>query len=246
MMSDPTKIFPASDLKIYPLGEQAVTIHFSDAINETVAANIRAFDKSLALHPFHGFNSTILAYGSLTVLYDLEKVATANLPGESCFDRVAKYLRTLTVSPELQTVSTTKTIEVPVCYGGLLGPDLTEVSTVKKLNESSVVQLHSSAIYTVYMIGFVPGFAYLGGMDARLSSPRKSQPRPAVPAGAVGIAGFQTGIYPMITPGGWQIIGQTPLELFDPNRDQPSLFKAGDQIQFKPIGLEGFHDYTKS
>ena len=125
-----------------------------------------------------------------------------------------------------------------------MGPDLEYVAEFHHLTIEEVISLHSAAVYKVYMIGFIPGFAYMGGLPAKLDTPRKDSPRKAVPAGAVGIAGKQTGIYPLETPGGWQIIGQTPIKLFDENRQPPAFLKAGDRIKFEPISLSGFEKHN--
>jgi len=127
-------------------------------------------------------------------------------------------------------------IDIPVVYGGTAGCDLEEVAQHTGLSVEEVIQLHSSAAYTVYFLGFQPGFAYLGGMDPRLATPRRSQPRVAVPAGSVGIGGQQTGVYPRTSPGGWQLIGRTSLSLFDPARDPASLLLPGDAVQFVNLG----------
>ena len=128
-----------------------------------------------------------------------------------------------------------QTIEIPVCYGGELGPDLPNVAAFARMTERDVIALHASTPYRVFMLGFVAGFAYMGIVDARIAMPRQSTPRVRVPAGSVGIAGVQTGIYPAETPGGWQLIGRTPVKPFDPGRAEPFLMKAGDRIQFTPI-----------
>jgi inhibitor of KinA len=134
-------------------------------------------------------------------------------------------------------------VVIPICYGSSYGPDLDDVAAMHNLSSEAVISIHSAATYMVYMIGFVPGFAYLGGMHKVLASPRKATPRAAVPAGSVGIAGEQTGIYPLNTPGGWQIIGRTPLSMFNTHRTQPALLKAGDRVQFKPINTSQFKQY---
>jgi inhibitor of KinA len=128
-----------------------------------------------------------------------------------------------------------RNIVIPVCYGGEFGPDLKEVAQYHGLTEEEVIHIHSHGEYKVYMIGFVPGFAYLGGLSPKIATPRRTTPRTMIPTGSVGIAGGQTGIYPLATPGGWQIIGRTPLSLFRPNHRQPSLLRAGDIVRFQPI-----------
>jgi inhibitor of KinA len=131
-------------------------------------------------------------------------------------------------------------VEIPVCYGGEYGPDLEAVAEYHHLSTSEVVEIHSKEEYLVYMIGFAPGFPYLGGMSEEIATPRRHSPRLSIPEGSVGIAGMQTGVYPISTPGGWQLIGRTPLELFCPNENPPTLLQSGDIVKFVPISLEEY------
>jgi inhibitor of KinA len=131
-------------------------------------------------------------------------------------------------------------VRIPVCYGGELGPDLDGVAAFGSVSTDEVIALHSAPTYRVFMLGFVPGFAYMGVVDARIAAPRRPTPRVRVPAGSVGIAGVQTGIYPTETPGGWQLIGRTPVKPFDARREKPFLMKAGDSVQFYPIDRAEF------
>jgi inhibitor of KinA len=163
--------------------------------------------------------------------FDAAQVDVGDVCGE-----VERILRQLDVS----TVATGRTIEIPVCYDPEFGPDLEFVAEHNKLSVEQVVRLHSTAEYLVYLIGFVPGFPYLGGMPPQIAAPRLPSPRPVVAAGSVGIAGEQTGIYPLSTPGGWRLIGRTPVLLFDPEMRPPSLFVPGDRVLFRPISREEF------
>jgi inhibitor of KinA len=133
-------------------------------------------------------------------------------------------------------------VDIPVCYGGDYGPDLDAVSFHTGLSTEEVVAIHGEPDYLVYMIGFAPGFPYLGGMSERLASPRRESPRAKIPPGSVGIAGSQTGVYPIETPGGWQLIGRTPLRLFRPERDEPSLLRTGDRVRFHAIERAEYRD----
>jgi inhibitor of KinA len=133
-------------------------------------------------------------------------------------------------------------VDIPVCYGGDFGPDLDAVSSHTGLSTEEVVAIHGEPDYLVYMIGFAPGFPYLGGMSERLASPRRESPRAKIPPGSVGIAGSQTGVYPIETPGGWQLIGRTPLRLFRPERDEPSLLRTGDRVRFQAIDRAEYGD----
>lgn len=236
-------LFPANpQLPIYSLSERAVTIEFGREINQNLLELITGFDQLLTENPFPGFVASMPAYTTLSVFFDpLRVIQSGEMPGRDCFEKVSGYLSLLHEKQENTTVPSGNIITIPVCYDPELGPDLAEVAKIHNLAVETVVNLHTSAEYRVHMIGFMPGFAYLGGMNDLLSTPRKGTPRKAVPAGAVGIAGKQTGIYPLQTPGGWQIIGQTPVKLFDVNRPQPSLLKAGDRVIFKPVSWPEFN-----
>ena len=238
-MQAPFVINPRLDF--YYLSERAVTIEFGHKIDEGLLETLTDFNQYINHNPFPGFDTSIQAYTTITVFFDpLQVIQSKELPGNDCFEKVCNYI--LLTKEKKKTVDATNAdiITIPVCYGGDLGPDIEEVANTNNLTIEEVIRLHSDAVYRVFMIGFIPGFAYLGGMNEKLSTPRKSAPRQQVPAGAVGIAGKQTGIYPLKTPGGWQIIGQSPIKLFDARRPKPSLLTAGDRVSFKPIDRSGF------
>jgi inhibitor of KinA len=233
------------DFQIYALSEQAVTLEFGDVISSGTLKQISSFNKALNGQPFPGFKTAVPAYTTLTVYFDpLEVMGSAMMKGLSCFEKVSGYLSALGISPQNGTASALGTVIIPVCYGGAFGPDLAELAGLHNLSPQEVISLHTAPVYEVYMIGFVPGFAYLGGLPQQLATPRKLKPRAKIPAGSVGIAGAQTGIYPLETPGGWQIIGRTPLQMFNTGRQRPSLLKAGDRVAFKPVEQEEFNDLT--
>jgi inhibitor of KinA len=233
----------ANDFTIYPINECAVTIEFGNAIDESLMARISKFNQALCKKPFPGMYDTVPAYTTLTVFFDpVQVIRQNNLNGKSCFEKVSGYLETLKDDTDSKLVSEGEIISIPVCYGGEFGPDLPYVAKYHQITIDEVVRLHTDAIYKVYMIGFIPGFAYMGGLNDLLETPRKDKPQ-KVPAGAVGIAGKQTSIYPLETPGGWQVIGQTPVKLFDANRQPPALLKAGDRIKFEPVSLKEFKNY---
>jgi len=227
-------------LDIYRLSEQAVTIEFGSKIDESILQQVTHFNRLINQNPFPGFQTTVPAYTTLTVFYNPLAVFSSPLPGTSCFEKVSGYLTSLKSKPVSAASVKNETITIPVCYGGVFGPDIADVGKMHHITTDEVIRLHSDAVYKVYMIGFVPGFAYLGGMTDLLTSPRKQVPREVIPAGSVGIAGNQTGVYPLATPGGWQLIGRTPLKLFDVRRSRPSLLKAGDNVVFKPIDSREF------
>lgn len=233
-----------SSFTAHYLSEYAVTLEFGQEISEDLLQQISRFDAVIHQYPFSGFQTTVPAYATISVFFDPVLVIKSGLPGYDCFTKVADYLTGLQQRPLDHDVKSGNLITIPVCYGDIYGPDLHEVASVNQLTAQQVIELHSSVVYKVYMIGFVPGFAYLGGMNSALATPRKPSPRPAIAPGSVGIAGEQTGVYPLQTPGGWQIIGQTPLKMFDATRAQPSLLSAGDEVVFKPVSVSEFKQYN--
>ncbi len=228
-------------VNIYALSEQSVTIEFGTLISEDLLNIITGFNQFLLQNPFAGLITTVPAYSSLTVFFDPLTVAGSDLPGKFCYDKVSQYLKKIGQTKRAASYILSDRVVIPVCYGEDFGPDISLVAQTNKLSINEVIEIHAAGVYTVFMIGFVPGFAYMGGMDVRLTTPRKAVPDAKIPAGAVGIAGGQTGIYPLETPGGWQIIGRTPLKMFDVNRSQASLLKGGDQVVFKPVNSDEFN-----
>lgn len=227
---------PNPSLDIYALSEQALTVSFGNRIDDQLLQQVNRLNQLLGQYPFQGFCTAVPAYTTIAVFYDpVQVMLSADLHGDNCFERISAYLNSLIKLPLTEVAENVSVIKIPVCYGGDFGPDHLEVAASHHISADKVIELHSNAVYKVHMIGFVPGFAYLGGMPKELAMPRRQTPRSVVPAGSVGIAGEQTGIYPMQTPGGWQLIGRTPLKLFDASRAQPSLLKAGDTVIFVPI-----------
>ena len=172
-----------------------------------------------------------MAYRSVAIYFDPLRVD---------YDALMTRVEHELTRPEARVRTTSAPISIPVCYGGELGPDLASVAAFAHVSEDEVIRLHTSATYRVFMLGFVAGFAYMGIVDRRIAMPRHATPRVRVPLGSVGIAGVQTGIYPAETPGGWQLIGRTPVKPFDPARAEPFLLKAGDAAQFVRIAREEY------
>ncbi|RDC63974.1 5-oxoprolinase subunit PxpB [Adhaeribacter pallidiroseus] len=226
-------------VNFYPLGDAAIILEFGDHINRLTHQHIQATTEFLDQHPFPGLVEYVPAFTTLTIFYDPWIVSQRG--SRNPYDAVMAYLAEMPYfeesSPEKSEL---KAIEIPVCYGGKFGPDLLYVANLHGLKPKDIIKLHTQTTYLVYMIGFAPGFPFLGGMNPAIAAPRKDKPRPRVPAGSVGIAGKQTGVYPIQTPGGWQLIGQTPLLLFNPHRDRPSLLQPGDQVQFVAITEKQF------
>jgi inhibitor of KinA len=226
--------------RLYPLGDAAVVLELGQAIAPATHQLIQAFLTVLAQHPLPGLREVVPAFTTLTVYYDSWALSQAS--GVLPYEQVASYLQSLLPAARAAAADYAPgpLVDIPVCYGGGFGPDLDLVASHAQLTPAEVIARHAAPEYLVYMVGFAPGFPYLGGLDAGLATPRRAQPRPLVPAGAVGIAGAQTGIYSLPTPGGWQLIGRTPRRLFDPSRAQPSLLQAGDRLRFVPISEAEF------
>lgn len=237
-------------VEMLPLGEAAIVVEFGRCIHPDIQRKVKAFADYLEGHPFPGMIEYAPAFSSVTVFYDplivgeipVEKVEES-LPRS--YQIVAALLRELLSNLDVTVKQNPRVVEIPVCYGGEFGPDLDFVAEHNQLSAEEVIEIHTGGQYLVYMIGFAPGFPYLGGMPERIAAPRRQSPRLAIPAGSVGIAGMQTGVYPIETPGGWQLIGRTPLELFRPKDDPPSLLRAGDIIRFCQISLEEYAAYRE-
>ena len=212
------------EIDIRPAGACGALAVLGDRICETTGARVAALDSAVCRARIAGVTETVPAFASLLVRYD---------PLRTDFDAVRQALSRLAGGIAAGNAQAGRTVEVPVCYGGAYGEDLPAVARHAGLSEEEVIRLHSGRTYRIYMLGFLPGFPYLGGLDERLFTPRRETPRTRIPAGSVGIGGQQTGIYPMESPGGWQLIGRTPLCLFAPGRTLP--YAAGDSIRFVPI-----------
>lgn len=225
-------MFENSFTSVAPLGDSAIVVQFDNTISLEMNNIVNRFAYYLERHPFQGMREVVPAFTTVTVFYD---------PMIILYPEVCDYL--LNASGQIADLPDTgqRTVEIPVCYGGDFGPDLEFVANYNLLPPEEVIAVHSGTLYHVYMMGFAPGFAYLGGLSEKIGAPRRSSPRLSIPAGSVGIAGKQTGVYPISTPGGWQIIGRTPIELFRPEKNPPTLLQAGDSIRFKSISFEEFH-----
>jgi len=208
--------------RCYLLGERAVVLELEPPIS--LASQQRIWGLNQRLQAVASVQEVIPGMNNITlILRD---------PQQSALDAIERLQRWWEES-EVQ-IPESRQVAIPVIYGGEAGPDLTVVAEHAGLSIHQVVELHSSTDYVVYFIGFQPGFPYLGGLDPRLHIPRRAEPRVAVPAGSVGIGGSQTGVYPLASPGGWQLIGQTPVALFDPLQQPPTLLRPGDTVRFVP------------
>jgi len=239
------------DVTITPLGEAAVLVSFGDTIDPAIHYKVHAFANYLAKKPFDGMTEYTEAFSSVAVYYDIVRLqaqkrnfTTAKLP--YAYQVVVEFIRDILEQVDFSITEKSRLVRIPVCYGGGFGPDLEDVAAYHNISAQEVVNIHTGGKYLVYMIGFAPGFPYIGGLPESIATPRRSSPRLAIPAGSVGIAGGQTGIYPIETPGGWQLIGKTPLPLFQPEcTESPSLLQAGDAIEFYAISAEEYEAYAK-
>ncbi|GHV86017.1 allophanate hydrolase [Spirochaetia bacterium] len=211
---------------MYPAGDCALAVEFGQAILPELNDKVHALAGSLRQKPVAGINGLVPSYASLLVYFDPLKISSRALAAR-IKRRLAKLSRTGRTAG--------KTVRIPVCYEGAFSPDMENVSQHTGLSPAEIIERHSKPVYRIYMMGFLPGFPYLGGLDPVLETPRLANPRTVVPAGAVGIGGFQTGIYPLDSPGGWQLIGRTPLRPWDPYRAEPFLYQSGDNIVFYPV-----------
>ena len=212
-------------------GESALIVEFEETIDVSVNARAIALARALQRAAIAGVRDVVPTYRSVAVHFD---------PLRTPFDRLVASIEHEIAHPCAPPAAGLAPTRIPVCYGGDFGPDLTEVAAFANLSEDAVVRRHTSVTYRVFMLGFVAGFAYMGTVDASIAMPRRETPRVRVPLGSVGIAGVQTGIYPAETPGGWRLIGRTPVKPFDPLREEPFLLQAGDHVQFFAIDPDAY------
>ncbi len=218
-------------VRFLPAGDRGVVVEFGNEVSPAINAQVRALDAALVAARIPGVVEGVPTYRSLGIEYD---------PSEISYESLQAKVRELLEHLDPGVLPPPKRVRVPTVYGAEYGPDLPFVARHAGLSEAEVIRLHSQTVYHVYMIGFAAGFAYLGGLPERLHTPRLASPRIRVPKGSVGIGGNQTGAYPAETPGGWQLIGRTPLELFDPSQEIPTPMVPGDEVEFIPISEEEY------
>jgi KipI family sensor histidine kinase inhibitor len=214
------------------VGDRGVIVEYGDAISPEINLKVRSMAMAIAEEKPAGIVEIIPTYRSLLIVYD--PLATDLKSLEDSLQSMESRLDQLEIPPP-------KTVEIPVSYGGDLGPDIEFVAQTHSLSVEDVIRIHTGALYQIYMIGFTPGFPFLGGLPEELHTPRLETPRPLVPAGSVGIANNQTGVYPIDSPGGWRLIGRTPLSLFNPSKENPFLYRAGDMLKFVQISKDEYH-----
>lgn len=217
--------------RFQPASDQSLLVYLGDRISLDAHHRVVKLLRLLEAEPVRGIRNLHPAYCSLLVNFD-----ALHLSHDELEAILPAYLERLEDVP----VPEPRQVEIPVCYGGEFGPDLNGVAARHGMTPAELIELQSSAVYVVYFLGFVPGFAYLGGLPEALATPRLFAPRKKVPAGSLGIAGNQAGVYPFSTPGGWNLIGRTPLSIFRPDRKDMSLLSIGDSVRFVPISEERF------
>jgi inhibitor of KinA len=219
------------NVEIVPLGDCAISVTFGNKIDERIHQQIHQFLNIFRLKRVEGVIEYAPSYTSIAIFYDPAIVTYSQLVKE-----VYSSYHTALKTPQIKSI----VFRIPVYYGGETGLDLRFVAEYHNINEQEVINLHANKEYLIHMIGFVPGFPYLGGLPKKIATPRLVKPRPKIAAGSVGIGGSQTGIYPAEVPSGWRIIGITPLSLFDLENENPSLLCAGNYVSFQPIDYEEF------
>lgn len=228
-----SRALDSGGMTLSPLGDSAIVVAFGDAPDESALPRVRALVSALGHFPPPGVVEVVPAFTTVTVFYDPARIAGY---AELCAEIEVRAGR----ADATLATQEARVVEIPVCYGGEPGPDLAAVAAHCGLTAERVVALHSGADYVVRVVGFAPGFGYLGGLPKEIHAPRRATPRTRVPAGSVGIGGAQTGVYPLATPGGWNLIGRTPLRLFDATRDEPALLRAGDHVKFRAVSPTEF------
>lgn len=223
--------------KIMVISDNSIIIEYPPAISEEINGNIRSVTKAIKSRLGDEIVDIIPAYHNIIIGYDCLAVD----PEVLC-----EKISVLVSGIEKSGAEEKEIVEIPVCYEEPYGLDMEDVCRIHNISKEELIRKHTKPEYLVYMIGFTPGFPYLGGMDESLATPRKKEPRSKIPAGSVGIAGSQTGVYPIASPGGWQIIGRTPLKLFDPYRENPVMIEAGQYIRYVSISAEEFEKIERS
>ncbi|MGI6070046.1 MAG: 5-oxoprolinase subunit PxpB [Blautia sp.] len=212
--------------KIMTAGDSSILVEFGKGISPEVNSKITATVQLMKEQHIEGVVDLIPAFCSLLINYD---------PRVITYDELVERMQNLLKVDVKSDAQKKRIFEIPVCYGGEYGPDIENIAEHAGLSVEEVIKIHSSCDYLIYMLGFLPGFCYLGGLDERIHTPRLANPRININAGSVGIGGSQTGIYPLNSPGGWQLMGMTPVKTYDPQREVPILVEAGDYIRFVPI-----------
>ena len=223
------------EFRFLACGDVALTVAFRQEMSEQTNRKIRFLAAKLTEMNVKGVSESVPAFCSITVYFDPLVIRR---------EKLEKIIRKILSSYSEDKADCKRVFLIPVCYDGEFAPDMDDVCKLTGLTKEKVIEIHTGRDYLIYMLGFLPGFPYLGGMDSRIEAPRLDSPRTSIPVGAVGIGGKQTGIYPLASPGGWRLIGRTPVKVYDPHREDPILYRAGDYIRFCPITEDQFKELS--
>ncbi|MCD7813894.1 MAG: 5-oxoprolinase subunit PxpB [Lachnospiraceae bacterium] len=223
-------------VRILPAGDHALAVEFGDKIDPAVNDRVHALAARIREASIIGVTELVPTFRSLLVVYE---------PSILKYGELKSTVERLACLPETSASDTGRVLHIPCCYGSHFGPDLPDLERYTGIDRDAIIAIHSGTEYRVYMLGFLPGFVYLGGLDERIAMPRLSTPRVRIPKGSVGIGGNQTGVYPLESPGGWRLIGSTPLDFYNPEREAPVLCRAGDRIRFYPINSSDYYDIRR-
>ena len=221
------------DVKIMPAGDAALVVEFGDIIDENVNAQVHALARKIEEQHIEGIMEVVPTFRSVLVQYDVFVCS---------YSQIRDVVHSLADNLNVLDKTAKKIVKIQCCYGARFGQDLSDMEKLTGLDRDEIIAIHSATDYKIYMLGFLPGFVYLGGLDKRIEVPRLKTPRVKIRKGAVGIGGNQTGIYPMDSPGGWRLMGATPIDLYDENRETPILLAAGEYIRFVPISILDYYD----
>lgn len=224
------------EIKYLSAGDSAIVMEFGDTIEKEINASIAAVVENLKKEKIDGVLDILPTYRSILINYDPIKIS---------YEEIVENLKKLSNANNIKESNEVRLVEIPTLYGKEYGPDIEFVAENANLSVDEVIKIHSGTDYLVYMMGFMPGFTYLGGLDERIATPRLKSPRLKIEAGSVGIAANQTGMYPLESPGGWQLIGRTPLKLYDDTKEPPVFIQAGDYIRYIPIDEKKYKKIEK-
>lgn len=226
----------SKNVKIMPAGDRGMVVEFGNKIDIQINDRVQKLKKLLKKEQLQGVLELQPTFRSLMIYYE---------PLDISYAELEKKVRALSEEEGAVIQKKKRILKIPCCYGARFGPDLRDMEKHTGLDRDEIIAIHSAVDYRIYMMGFLPGFVYLGGLDGRIEMPRLSAPRVKIPAGAVGIGGNQTGVYPVASPGGWRLIGGTPVEFYDAGREEPILCHAGEYIRFVPISLDDYYDIRR-
>ncbi len=220
-------------MRFLPAGDQAMVVEFGQVIDDNINQKVHQLSAWIETRDISGILELLPTFRSLMIYYD---------PYIIPFAQLKHIIEEFDINAPADENQVKVIHKIPCCYGARFGKDLHDMEKITKLSREEIVAIHSGTDYKIYMLGFLPGFVYLGGLDKRLEAPRLTSPRIKIDPGSVGIGGNQTGVYPLASPGGWRLIGATPLRFYDPDRQEPILCKAGEYIRFVPIGIDDYYD----